>query len=92
MKKEQVIKQLKHIIEEKLEQNKLDNLNEEDRIFEDLGIDSIMVLQLMIYIEESFNIEMPEESMDPGMFETVGSFVTFIKEQQNKLILENSGK
>ncbi|ETT46375.1 acyl carrier protein [Paenibacillus sp. FSL R7-269] len=37
-----------------------------------------MVLQLVVYIEEVFNVTVPEEEMDPAVFQTVGSLVDFI--------------
>jgi aryl carrier protein AsbD len=75
----EIIEKLKVIIEENLEHELPENLKEEDGIYDDLGIDSIMVLQLIIYIEEEFGIEVPEDSIDPEVFETVGSLVTFIQ-------------
>jgi acyl carrier protein len=45
-----------------------------------------MVLQLIVYVEEEFGISVPEEDVDPAVFQTLGSLVTFIEElRQHKI-------
>jgi acyl carrier protein len=38
-----------------------------------------MVLQLIVYIEEEFGVEIPEEGVDPEAFETIGLLLTLIE-------------
>lgn len=78
MDKEQMVSQLRQLMSEQLELSLPDVIKEEDRLYEDLNVDSIMVLQLAVYIEEVFNVTVPEEKMDPAVFQTVGSLVDFI--------------
>ncbi|NQX47697.1 acyl carrier protein [Paenibacillus tritici] len=78
MDKEQTVSQLRQLMSEQLELSLPDVIKEEDRLYEDLNVDSIMVLQLVVYIEEVFNVTVPEEEMDPAVFQTVGSLVDFI--------------
>ncbi|MEK4006772.1 MULTISPECIES: phosphopantetheine-binding protein [unclassified Paenibacillus] len=78
MDKEQTIAQLRQVMSEQLELALPDVIKEEDRLYEDLNVDSIMVLQLVVYIEEVFNVTVPEEDLDPAVFQTVGSLVDFI--------------
>ncbi|CAM3611875.1 phosphopantetheine-binding protein [Marinicrinis lubricantis] len=78
----EVLEKLKAMIVENLEHTLPDEVHESDRIYEDLGIDSIMVLQLVVYMEEEFHVEVPEEDVDPAVFETMGSLITFIEELQ----------
>ncbi|TXK84624.1 acyl carrier protein [Paenibacillus sp. N3.4] len=55
-----------------------ERLQDSDRLYEDLNIDSIMVLQLVVYIEEVFHVVVPEVGVEPETFLTVGSLVEFI--------------
>ncbi len=72
---------------EQLELSLPDIIKVEDRLYEDLNVDSIMVLQLVVYIEEVFNVTVPEEEMDPAVFLTVGSIVDFIHALQGEHIV-----
>jgi aryl carrier protein AsbD len=79
MDKEVVIERLSEVIKQKLEIALPDQLMESNRLFEDLNIDSIMVLQLIVYIEEAFGVQVPEEDVDPAAFQTVGLLIAFIQ-------------
>ncbi|MFC5701162.1 phosphopantetheine-binding protein [Cohnella faecalis] len=82
MTREAVLNQLTTIIHQYLEVEIPETVTEESRLFDDLSIDSIMVLQLIVYIEEEFNVTVPEEDLDPSVFFTLGSLVTFIQQLQ----------
>ncbi|MFD0697443.1 phosphopantetheine-binding protein [Paenibacillus sp. GCM10027628] len=84
MERNEIIGQLRNLIVENLELAVPKQLSETDRIYEDLNIDSIMVLQLMVYIEETFHVSIPEEDVDPSVFQTLGSLVSFIQELKSK--------
>ncbi|MEW9700047.1 phosphopantetheine-binding protein [Paenibacillus sp. SI8] len=84
MEKNTILSTLDSIIREKLQMQLSHELRDTDRIYEDLHIDSIMVLQLLVYIEEAFEISIPEEDVDSALFKTVGSLIWFIKEIQNE--------
>lgn len=86
MNKQEIITKLQTIITENLERELPAALQEEHRLYEDLNIDSLMVLQLMIYIEEEFQVEVPEEDVDPDVFQTISSLVSFIQELQKQNI------
>jgi aryl carrier protein AsbD len=79
-----IMKELRALMASMMEVEIPAELKETDRIYEDLGIDSIMVMQLMVGLEEKFNITVPEEEVDPDNFSTVGNFVSFIQGLQNK--------
>ncbi|CAH0119662.1 MULTISPECIES: phosphopantetheine-binding protein [unclassified Paenibacillus] len=74
-----IIGELRTLMAENLELDVPESLEESARLFEDLAIDSIMVLQLVVYIEEQFDVSFPEESLDPGAFMTVGSLTDLIE-------------
>lgn len=54
-----------------------DNINEESRLMEDVGLTSISMLMLVIGIEEEFNIELPIK--EASSCKTVGDVVKVIE-------------
>ncbi|MEC2535098.1 petrobactin biosynthesis protein AsbD, partial [Bacillus cereus] len=45
-----------------------------------LYIDSVMMLQLIVYIEMDVKLCVPEDEVDPKAFLTVGSLLDFMEE------------
>ena len=82
MDRARIIEGLKKIISENLELEVPAELNESVRTWEDLGVDSIMAMQLIVYIEEDFGIEVPEDEIEEGVFGTIGSLADFIERLQ----------
>lgn len=80
MNRRQIVDKMTLVIERNLNLRLPDQVSESDRLYEDLNIDSIMVLQLVVYLEEEFGVEVPEEAVDPAVFQTIGSLVTFIEQ------------
>jgi len=76
-----IMKELKEIIIEKLSVTE-DQITEEARFQEDLGADSLDVVELVMAIEEKFDIEVPDE--DAEKIRTVGDAVNYIKEKLGK--------
>ncbi|MFM9328470.1 phosphopantetheine-binding protein [Paenibacillus mesotrionivorans] len=86
MTREQIMNTLCELMQQNLEVKLPENVTEASRVYQDLFIDSIMVLQLIVYVEEEFGISVPEEDVDPAVFQTLGSLVTFIEElRQHKI-------
>lgn len=54
-------------------------LTEETRIHDDLGADSMDVVDLIMSIEEEFHIEVQDEDIEK--ITTIGDLVTFIEER-----------
>lgn len=77
--REEQLKQLESIMKEKLKVEGLHVLQESMRLLDDLAIDSIMLLQLIVYIEEDMNLVVPAEEINPSVFKTVGSLLNFIE-------------
>jgi len=46
---------------------------------DDLGADSLDIVELVMSIEESFDIEIPDE--DAGKLQTIGDAITYLKER-----------
>ncbi|MEC2480111.1 petrobactin biosynthesis protein AsbD, partial [Bacillus cereus] len=58
------------------------HLEETIRLNQDLYIDSVMMLQLIVYIEMDIKLCVPEDEVDPKAFLTVGSLLDFMEELQ----------
>ena len=63
MKKEEVLSRLKEIIEDRLDVEG-DQIVPEASFVEDLGADSLDIVELIMGIEEEFDIEIPDEDAE----------------------------
>ena len=63
MKKEEVLSRLKEIIEDRLDVEE-DQIVPEASFVEDLGADSLDIVELIMGIEEEFDIEIPDEDAE----------------------------
>ena len=70
------------IMIEKMELKNVKHLEETMRLNQDLYIDSVMMLQLIVYIEMDVKLCVPEDEVDPKAFLTVGSLLDFMEELQ----------
>ncbi|MEO0198153.1 MAG: acyl carrier protein [candidate division WOR-3 bacterium] len=76
-----ILATLKEIIVDKLSVSE-DQIKLESRFMEDLGADSLDVVELVMAIEEKFNIEIPDE--DAEKIRTVGDAVNYIQAKLGK--------
>ncbi len=53
-----------------------DKISMETNIIDDLGADSLDVVELMMFIEESFDLAIPDDVLHT--FHTVGDVVTYV--------------
>jgi len=74
-----VFDKIKDIIVEQLDVEE-DAVTMEASITEDLGADSLDVVDLVMSIEESFDVEIPDEEVEN--IKTVGDIVKFIEDKQ----------
>jgi acyl carrier protein len=63
MKKEEILSRLKEIIEDRLDVEE-DQIVPEASFVEDLGADSLDIVELIMGIEEEFDIEIPDEDAE----------------------------
>ncbi|HFJ9271748.1 petrobactin biosynthesis protein AsbD [Bacillus cereus] len=70
------------IMIEKMELKNVTHLEETMRLNQDLYMDSVMMLQLIVYIEMDIKLCVPEDEVDPKAFLTVGSLLDFMEELQ----------
>lgn len=69
---------VKQIIVEKLQVNE-DQIVPEASLMEDLGADSLDIVELVMAFEEEFNQEIPDE--DTEKIRTVGEILEYLKER-----------
>ncbi|ANZ44714.1 MULTISPECIES: acyl carrier protein [Cloacibacillus] len=83
MKMEEVQSKLKEIVMDRLNAEE-DQIKPEASFVEDLGADSLDIVELIMGIEEEFDIEIPDE--DAEKLTTVGEAMEYVK---TKLAVED---
>ena len=77
MSDEEILEKLKGIIVEHLGVEK-DIINKDSTFVDDLSADSLDIVELVMSIEENFDMEIPDD--DAAKIVTVGDVVNYIKE------------
>ena len=54
----------------------VEKINEDSRLIEDLGADSLDMIEMLMSLEEEFGINVPDDKVED--LKTVGSIVAFI--------------
>ena len=72
---------VKDIIEKELGVER-DKLTNEASFIEDLGADSLDIVELVMAFEEEFGVEVPDE--DAEKLQTVGDVIKYIEEKSSK--------
>ena len=75
-----VLDEVKEVVAEQLGVN-IDEIKEESKFAEDLGADSLDVVELVMALEEKFDIEIPDEAAEK--ITTVADAVKFIEEAKS---------
>ncbi|KAB1162366.1 acyl carrier protein [Micromonospora sp. DT46] len=57
----------------------LPELSAETQILEDLEIDSIRFIELIMSLEDTLQLDVDPESLEPEVFQSVGSFADYIQ-------------
>ena len=74
-----VFDKVKELIAEQLDV-KADDITETSNIQDDLGADSLDVVDLVMALEDEFDVEIPEDQVEN--INTVGDIVKFIEDKQ----------
>lgn len=74
-----IFEKLKEIVADQLDVD-ADKVTMESNITEDLGADSLDTVDLVMSIEEVFDIEIPDEAVEK--IKTVGDIVNYIESKQ----------
>lgn len=80
MENENIIEQLKTIIADRLDANiKRAEITPEVSLLEDgLGLDSIMLVELISLVEENFGFQFAEDELDLAIFTNLHTLATFV--------------
>ena len=65
-------------------------IEDDDNIFESGFVDSSVALQLVIFVEEEFNIQVTDEDLDLVNFSSINRLVQFINRKNSNRILPES--
>ncbi len=74
-----VLEKVKKILSEQFSADE-NTITENTNIAEDLGADSLDVVDILMSIEDEFEVEVPDEEIDK--IRTVGELVNYIKRNQ----------
>ena len=74
-----VFDKVKELISEQLDV-KADDITDASNIQDDLGADSLDVVDLVMALEDEFDVEIPEDQVEN--IKTVGDIVKFIEDKQ----------
>ncbi|WP_028545285.1 phosphopantetheine-binding protein [Paenibacillus taiwanensis] len=84
MNRDQCKQQLLEVMRTKLNLHHIEGLEEKMHLQEDLRIDSVTLIQLLVYIELELGYEVPDEDIEPSTFTTVERLVDFIATLERK--------
>lgn len=57
-----------------------DEIKMESKLIDDLGVDSLEIFEIVMSLEEEFNIQIPNEDIED--IKTVGEVVAYIEQKQ----------
>ncbi len=77
---EEMESQVKEIIVEQLDV-KLEDLEAGKSFTDDLGADSLAIVELVLALEEKFEVKIPDDEVDK--IKTVGDAIAYIKQNTN---------
>ena len=75
-----VLEKVKEVISEQLGIEDTDSITTETTFIDDLGADSLDIVELIMALEEEFDMEIPEEEAEK--ITSVGDVVTYIENNQ----------
>ena len=77
--------QIRNYLEEKYSSTRKGiRLNENTLLLEEKVIDSVGMLELLFFVEETFKIEVPEEDITPDHFGTISKLTVYIDNKQRQ--------
>ena len=77
--------QIRNYLEEKYSSTRKGiRLNENTLLLEEKVIDSVGMLELLFFVEETFRIEVPEEDITPDHFGTISKLAVYIDNKQRQ--------
>ena len=81
MNKNTIIDAIKLVLEQELNNQKLDHFTSSARLNEDLYLDSVQIMQLLVHIELTLGIDIPDAALSNDDVTTVSSLADFLLTQ-----------
>lgn len=78
MKRTEIIEQIRAALGTALDRE-IPALEESTTLFEDLGVDSTGVLELLLNLEDALGLDIDPEALEPETFETVGTLADHVE-------------
>ncbi len=75
-----IFEKVKDLIAEQLDVDDKESITETSSITDDLGADSLDVVDLVMALEDEFSVEIPEDQVEN--MKTVGDIVKYIEDKQ----------
>lgn len=75
-----VAAKVKTIVAEALHAQKMVNQMTENTYLENLGLDSLNIVDILLGIETEFGITFDEDELDLAPLQTIGTLITFVKD------------
>lgn len=75
-----ILEKIKEILAEQFDIDDISTLNENTNIADDLGADSLDVVEVLMSIEDEFKVEIPDEEIEN--IRTIGQLATYIENNQ----------
>lgn len=75
-----ILEKIKEILAEQFDVEDISILNENTNIADDLGADSLDVVEVLMSIEDEFKVEIPDEEIEN--IRTIGQLATYIENNQ----------
>ena len=74
-----MLERMKEIIAEQLSLGTTDSITLETKFMDDLGADSLDLFELVMALEEEYDVEIPSEDLE--RLTTVGEVIAYLKEK-----------
>lgn len=81
MEKKEIYEKMKSIIMETLEVENWDDVSNDD-FFTSLGIDSLMALEILVRIEQGFDIEISDDDLSIDLLSSMDNLVEYVYEKK----------
>lgn len=75
-----VFEKIKEILAEQFDVEEMSSLTMNTNIADDLGADSLDVVEVLMSIEDEFSVEIPDEKIET--IKTIGDLVSYIESNQ----------
>ena len=92
MNKSTIVSAIKQVLVNELHTPGLDHFSEQSRLNEDLYLDSILVMQLLVFLETELGIDIPDDALNADDFKTVSSLADFLLARNTQQSGENSAE